>query len=113
MNFVSKLMSKILDLDYDAPNLYIGKEIGSTKLKGKVVSFDDSNIEMLIVAVNNEYFSRYVDVGQTYPLFRHTYWTFERGLMLWEVNHKYMKRDVSQILLQWEKDIGWTWDMDM
>lgn len=95
----------------NTPNLFVGKLIGDKHLKGKVVSFDEDNIMMEIVLLNNEYYERYLDLGKTYPLFRHTHWNGD--LLLWEVKPEAMKRDVSQILLQWEKDIGWTWDLDM
>jgi len=101
--------------DKDAPNLFLGKEIGDSTLKGKVISFDENNIEMEIIELNDKHgrFERYFDIGKRYPIFRHQHWTFERGLMLWEVEPSSMKRDVSQILLQWEEGIGWTWDLDM
>lgn len=132
MNFIQYLFVKLLNAidppgpslenphhfnmnDKKAPNLFVGKEIGDSTLKGRVISFDDNNIEMEIIKLNDPHgrYERYMDVGKRYPLFRHEYWTFERGLMLWEVKPESMKRDVSQILLQWEKDIGWNWDLDM
>lgn len=109
------MSQSVFGKDKDAPNLFVGKEIGDHVLKGRVISFDDDGIEMEIIELNDPHgrYGRYMDVGKKYPMFRHKYWTFERGLMLWEVDPKSMKRDVSQILLQWEKDIGWTWDLDM
>ena len=96
--------------DLDNPNLYIGKEIGGLNIKGKVLSFDDSNIQMQIIMLDDELYERYFDLNHIYPLFKHEYWT--GNLLLWEVEPSSMKRDFSQILLQWEKDIGWTWDLD-
>jgi hypothetical protein len=97
--------------DLDKPNLFVGKEIGNKMIMGKVVSFDENNIEMKIIKLDDEYFERYVNLGNTYPLFRHQYWNGD--LFLWEVEPDSMKRQVSQILLQWKKEIGWSWDMDM
>ena len=107
------LPNSIVRQDQDAPNLFVGKLIGDNRLEGKVISFDENNIQMEITKIDDKYFERYMDVGKTYPMFRHEHWTFERGLMLWEVDPASMKRDVSQILLQWEEKIGWTWDLDM
>ena len=97
--------------DLDKPNLFVGKEIGNLVIKGKVISFNDNNIEMKIIELNDEYFGRYMSLGETYPLFRHQHW--EGDLLLWEVDPAAMKRNVSQVLLQWEEEIGWTWDLDM
>jgi hypothetical protein len=96
--------------DLNEPNLFIGKEIGTSSLKGKIISFDDNNIKMKIITLHDELYERYFDLNEVYPLFKHTYWT--GNLLLWEVNPESMKRQYSQILLQWEKDIGWTWDLD-
>lgn len=97
--------------DLDKPNLFVGKKIGNKFLEGKVISFDENNIQMEILMVNDKYFERYLDAGKTYPLFRHQDWNGD--LLLWEVDPASMKRDVSQILLQWESEVGWTWDLDM
>ena len=97
--------------DKNAPNLTIGKLIGNSRIEGKIISFDDDNIQIEITSVEDKYYQRYVDKGKTYPLFQHKYWTGD--LLLWEVKPSAMKRDVSQLLLQWQKDIGWTWDLDM
>lgn len=97
--------------DADKPNLFVGKLIGNSKLEAKVLSFDDNNIEIQVTQLNDKYFERYLDVGGKYPLFRHQGWN--GSLLLWEVDPDHMKRDVSQILLQWEENIGWTWDLDM
>lgn len=98
--------------DLDAPNLFVGKVIGNTRLEGKVVSIaEDNGFTVEITKLDDEYFERYMDLGKTYPLFQHKHW--EGDLLLWEVDPKFMKRSVSQILLQWEKDVGWTWDLDM
>lgn len=110
-----KMVMNLIKEDLCVPNLFVGKEIGDSTLKGKVISFDENNIQMQIIELNDKHgrFERYMDIGVTYPMFRHESWTFERGLMLWEVKPESMKRDVSQILLQWEEELGWTWDLDM
>lgn len=96
--------------DLIEPDLFIGKEIGNSSLKGKIISFANYNIQMEIIKLNDKYYERYLDVGKVYPMFRHTYWN--GNLLLWEVKPESMKRQVSQVLLQWEKDIGWSWDLD-
>lgn len=96
--------------DLDAPNLFVGKLIGNSYLQGKVLSFDDNGIQIEVTALNNKYFERYLDLGGIYSLFQHKHW--KSDLLLWEIDPKTMKRAVSQLLLQWEKEIGWTWDLD-
>jgi hypothetical protein len=38
--------------------------------------------------------------------------TFERGMMLWEISPEQMNKSSSQVLLFWEKDLGWSFDLD-
>lgn len=97
--------------DKDSPNIFIGKEIGTLHLKGKVISFDNDTMQMQIIELSDKYYERYLDLGKTYPMFRHQQWSLEEGLILWEVDPLSMKRDVSQLLLQWEEYIGWCWDL--
>jgi hypothetical protein len=96
--------------DLYKPNLYIGKLIGDKHLQGKVISFDNENISIEITLLDDEYYERYLDLGKIYPLFQHKHW--EGSLLLWEIEPKTMKRHSSQLLLQWEKDSGWSWDLD-
>lgn len=63
-----------------------------------------------VVALKNEYFERYLDLNKIYPLFKHDYW--KGNLQLWEIEPRSMKRAVSQLLLQWENEVGWNWDLD-
>lgn len=94
----------------DKPNLFIGKMIKSAMLEAKVLSFDEYNIEVEVISNPDKYMQRYLDVGKTYKLFRHQHWNGD--LLMYEIPSEQMKRDVSQVLLQWEKGIGWTWDLD-
>ena len=122
IEFIGKYLGGLMDInlpeieaepqtnDNEAPNLFVGKKIGCPRLEGEVISFDDDGMLIKITKVNDKYFERYVDVGQTYPLFAHKHWRGE--LLLWKVKSESMKRQVSQLLLQWEKEIGWNWDLD-
>lgn len=98
------------NLDKNEPNLFVGKLIGNSHLEGKVISFDDNSITVEITKLNDKYYERYVDLGKSYPLVRLKHW--QGNLLMWEVDPQSMKRSVSQLLLQWEKNIGWTWDLD-
>jgi hypothetical protein len=96
--------------DKENKNLYIGKIIQSGLLKAQVKSFDDNNIEVTVLEIPDNIMQRYLDVDKSYKLIRHSHW--EGDLLLWEIPKEQMKRSVSQVLLQWEKNIGWTWDID-
>lgn len=96
--------------DKESTNLSIGKIIESRLLKAEVKSFDDNSIEVTVLEIPDSVMQRYLDIGKIYKLTRHTSW--KGDLLLWEIPREQMKRSVSQILLQWEKNIGWTWDID-
>jgi len=96
--------------DKNNPNLFVGKIIKSALLEAKVLSFDQNNIEIEVISNPDEMMQRYVDVGRKYKLFRHEHWN--GNLLLWEIPGNQMKRSYSQVLLQWEKNIGWIWDLD-
>ncbi len=96
--------------DNNGPNLFIGKLIGNSRLEGKIISFDTKNIIIEIIKLNDKIFEKYLDLNKTYSLFRHEWWT--DNLIVWEIEPESMKRCVSQFILQWEKDIGWAWDLD-
>ena len=96
--------------DKENKNLYIGKIIQSGLLKAQVKSFDDNNVEVTVLEIPDNIMQRYLDVDKSYKLIRHSHW--EGDLLLWEIPKEQMKRSVSQVLLQWEKNIGWTWDID-
>jgi len=96
--------------DKENKNLYIGKIIQSGLLKAQVKSFDDNNVEVTVLEIPDNIMQRYLDVDKSYKLIRHSHW--EGDLLIWEIPKEQMKRSVSQVLLQWEKNIGWTWDID-
>lgn len=91
--------------------LFPGQIIESNwKLKVKIVAYDKTSIEIEVLEVGDPIMQRYLDVGKKYPLNKLPQW--DGDLQVWEVDPKSMKRQVSQVLLQWEKDIGWSWDID-
>jgi hypothetical protein len=57
-------------------------------------------------------FQRYLDVGAEYPIVLHPAFSKD-AFQVWEIPSEAMKRQVSQILLQWEDGVGFTIDMDM
>jgi hypothetical protein len=107
---------KQIKADRDAPNLYAGKIISDRNLEYEVISIepDMNNMTVKVMRIDWDVLGRYLDVGNTYPVFKHKseYFTEEKGMVIWEVEPTSMKRDVSQILLAWEKDIGWSWEVD-
>lgn len=96
--------------DLEQPNLFVGKKIGDSALEAEVLTYYDDGMAVKITQLKDKYFERYLDLGGVYALIQHKHW--QGNLLLWEVKPEMMKRQVSQILLQWEKDIGWTWDLD-
>ena len=96
--------------DKESTNLFIGKIIESGLLKAQVKSFDDNSIEVTVLEIPDSIMQRYLDIGKSYKMTRHAYW--KGDLLLWEIPREQMKRSASQVLLQWEKNIGWTWDID-
>lgn len=95
--------------DKDAPNLYIGKIIDDGKVKCEVVSCEKDDFRIKILEINWDRLGTYMDLGTTYPLLSCS--IFE-GMRVWEVDPGQMKRNTSQILLAWEEELGWTWDLD-
>lgn len=106
--FESKLT--ISSKDLECPNLFISKIFDSSLVKAEVIAFDDDIITVKILDIPDEIMQRYLDVGSSYELFQHKYW--KGNLLIWEVKPEQMKRQSSQIILQWEKDFGWRWDID-
>jgi hypothetical protein len=96
--------------DKQSANLFVGKIIECKLLKAEVKSFDDDNIEINTLEVPDNIMQKYLDVGKSYKLIRHTHWNGD--LLIWEIPKEQMKRSYSQVLLQWEKNIGFMWDID-
>jgi len=98
--------------DKDAPNLFVGKFISDNSITCEVVACAEDDFRIMILKIQWNRLGTYMDVGQTYPL-RRTYQSQNGEMTVWEVRPENMKRDTSQVLLAWEKGIGWTWDLDM
>ena len=96
--------------DKDIPNLYIGKVIDDGNMKCEVIAFEKDDFRIKILEINWGRLGTYMDLGTVYPL-RLCY--SGRGIQTWEVDPENMKRDTSQVILQWEEQLGWTWDLDM
>lgn len=99
--------------DKDAPNWYVGKIIDDGNVKCEVVACEGEDFRIKILQINWERLGTYMDLGQTYPLLL----CYENkrpgsGMQTWEVDPDYMKRETSQVILQWEEQLGWTWDLD-
>ena len=98
--------------DKDAPNLFVGKFIKDSAITCEVVACTPDDFRVMILKIEWDRLGTYLDVGQTYPL-RRTYQSQNGEMTVWEILPENMKRDTSQVLLAWEKGIGWTWDLDM
>lgn len=95
--------------DKDAPNLYIGKVIDDGNVKCEVVSCEEDDFRIKILEINWERLGTYMDLGSTYSLLLCSDFG---DFKVWEVDPDKMKRSASQVLLAWEKNCGWTWDLD-
>lgn len=106
----SPLVEGSLQEDKDAPNLFVGKFIKDSSVTCEVISCED-DFRVMILKIGWDRLGTYLDVGQTYPL-RKVYDSTNGEMKIWEVNPDTMKRTTSQVLLVWQKDLGWTWDLD-
>jgi len=97
--------------DLVSPNLYIGKIMDDGTIKCEVVDVHKTNIHVKVLEIRWERLGTYLDVGKTYPVFKHSGWD-DKTIQVWEISPKHMKRDTSQVILQWEEGLGWTWDLD-
>lgn len=97
-------------MDKNAPNLYIGKIIDDGNVKCEVVSCEENDFRIKILEINWDCLGTYMDLGTVYPLLS---CYNSKGMQVWEVDPEQMKRDTSQVLLAWEEQLGWTWDLDM
>jgi hypothetical protein len=98
--------------DKDSTNLFVGKILEDRILKCEVVDVHKTNIHVKILDIYWDRMGTYLDVGKTYPVFLHSYDMNNQDMQVWEISPKHMKRSTSQVILQWEKDIGWCWDLD-
>jgi len=120
MRFLDFLKNKIFNqvkhssLEDKSPDLFIGKEMGDKRFKAKIVSInDENNFKIQVIALDDERFKCYVDLGEIYKMRRHTFWTIEEYKhLLFEIDPDTMKRDVSQFFLYWWEDTGWSWELD-
>lgn len=139
MGFISKLISKILSIvqapdeirssvqsapqprhiskheaaDEEHTNLYIGKVLDDGSIKCEVVDVHDTNIHVKILQIYWDRMGTYLDAGRIYPVYKHRGGIIpDDKMQIWEISSKHMKRSTSQVLLCWEKGIGWTWDLD-
>lgn len=105
-------MSILIDPeDKITSNLSVGKILDDRIIKCEIIDVHETNIHVKILEIYWERMGTYLDVGKTYPIFKHSGWN-ENNIQVWEISSKHMKRDASQVILQWEKGIGWRWDLD-
>ena len=104
-------MSENLKEEQDkvAPNLFIGKILNDRMLKCEVLDFNGTNISIKVLEIHWDRLGTYLDIGKQYSLFKHEGYN---SIQVWEIPYQQMKRRASQVILQWEKDIGWMWDLD-
>ncbi len=105
--------SKRIRDDFDAPHIFVGKIMDDGNIRCEVVAHNNkTNMHVKILDINWPRLGTYLDVGKTYPVYMHSNECLGTGMQIWEIAPKHMKRDTSQVLLAWEKEIGWTWDLD-
>lgn len=100
------------ECDLDAPNLFFGRFIKDRNITCEVIGADEDDFRVMILKIAWDRLGTYLDVGKTYPL-RQVYQSQNGEMKIWEVIPETMKRQTSQVLLAWEKDVGWSWDLDM
>lgn len=99
--------------DKEKPNLYVGKITPDSMFDWEVVEIvDDKNIKIKVLKIYHDRMDRYLDEGKVYPAFKHSGWN-DATMQIWEIAPEHMKRDVSQVILMWDKGVGWSWDLDM
>lgn len=98
--------------DKESTNIFVGKIIDDGSVKCEVVAHHNkNNMHVKILEIKWPRIGTYLDIGKIYPVFKHSGWG--KDLEVWEISGKRMKRSTSQLILQWEKGRGWTWDLDM
>ena len=98
--------------DKISSNLYVGKIIEDSILKCEVMEIHNTNIHVKILDIYWPRMGTYLDVGTVYPVFKHSGWNDE-SIQVWKIAPKHMKRSTSQVIFQWEDQVGWCWDLDM
>lgn len=109
----SKTVPKIISdpKDKASPNLYVGKIIEDSSIKCEVMEVHNTNIHIKILDIYWNRMGSYLDVGKIYPVFKHSGWN-DKKIQVWEISPKRMKDSTSQVIFQWEENIGWCWDLD-
>lgn len=98
--------------DLKDTNLFVGKIINDRNVICEVIEVHKTNIKVKILQINWEHLSSYLDVNKVYPVYKHKSIISDDTMQIWEIAPKHMKRDSSQVLLYWERNIGWSWDID-
>ena len=93
------------------PTLFVGKVISDGRITCQIIRKQKYNFHIRVLKIEDKYIARYLDVGKIYPVFKHD--GRDKDLQIWEISGKRMKRSVSQLLLCWQKDIGWCWELEM
>lgn len=104
-NIPSRRERQPIDLATLRPNMVID----DGNVRCKIVSYGENDFRIRILAINWDRLNTYMDLGETYSLLLCS--DFD-DYKVWEVDPDQMKRDTSQVLLAWEKNVGWTWDLD-
>jgi hypothetical protein len=97
-------------IDKETSNLYIGKIMKDNIIKCEVLEVHNTNIHVKILEIYWDRMGTYLDVGKDYPVYKHS--SSSDTWQTWEIAPKHMKRSTSQVLLYWEKGVGWSWDLD-
>ena len=106
---------EIIIRDINVPNLYVSKKIGDSTLQGEVIKYDDTVLTLKIIQLDDLYFDNYLEINKTYNLNRYTdkdWADYSADRMLWEIDDLSISKKGVKILLYWEKNIGWTWELE-
>ena len=88
-----------------------GQIISDRNLSIEILSCEDlKNIKVKVININWDRIETYVDLGKVYRMFKHD---GNDDFTVWEFDPDEMKRNTSQLLMYWERKVGFTgFDLD-
>jgi len=97
--------------DKESTNLYVGKILDDNMFKCQIINMSNDIIDIKVLDIYWDRIGTYIDVGKTYPVVKRPFLVKDSIMQVWEIDEKYMKRNTSQVIFQWEIGIGWCWDL--
>jgi hypothetical protein len=92
------------------PNIFVGKIFNDQMLTAEILNINDNGFKIKVLNVKDSYFQRYLEVNKIYDLVQLKHW--QGDLLLFEIPSEQMNSNNSQVLLQFEKGLGWGFDLD-